>query len=486
MTRALPRSMPLKARMALLTAVAVACAIAAAAVAVWIGLRNQLLGQIDGDLHNISHQVTDTGGPGGGGPRPGGQGQPGQQQESLAARVLATCTQSKASTGPVPLKFDMQVVKANGTRCAGSTDLIVVTADDERVAGTPNSSALRDGTTTGGVHVRVLTTWLSGGAAVSVAEPLTGVDNSLNSLALLLISVGSLGALGSATLGLLVARAALRPVDRLTGAVEHLARTEDLTVNIPVRGNDEIARLSRSFNSMTAALASSRERQQQLIADAGHELRTPLTSMRINIDLLLRSELTGRDLPPDRKERLLADLKAQMAEMSVLVGDLLDLARPERVLSAARSAESVVALHDVADRAVERGRLRGPGLRIEAKLEPWYTRGDEAMLGRAVVNLIDNAVKFSPPGGTVSVWLHGGELTVRDEGPGIAPEDLSRVFQRFWRSPSARGLPGSGLGLAIVDRAVRESGGTVALGNAVGGGTVARLLLPGSPAPLEA
>jgi two-component system, OmpR family, sensor histidine kinase MprB len=297
----------------------------------------------------------------------------------------------------------------------------------------------------------------------------------------LLISVGALGALGSATLGLLVARASLRPVDRLTDAVEHLARTEDLAVNIPVRGNDEIARLSRSFNTMTAALASSRERQQQLIADAGHELRTPLTSMRINIDLLLRSEMAGRDLPPDRKERLLVDLKAQMAEMTVLVGDLLDLARPE--LTAARPHESAVALHVVAERAVERGRLRGPGLRFDAKLEPWYTRGDEATLGRVVVNLIDNAVKFSPPGGTVSVWLHAGELGVRDEGPGIAPDDLPHVFQRFWRSPSARGLPGSGLGLAIVDRAVRESGGTVSLGNAAGGGTMARLMLPGTAEP---
>jgi two-component system sensor histidine kinase MprB len=477
--------------MALLTAAAVALAIAVAAVVVWFGVRGQLLGQIDDDLTAMSHQVTTPGAPSGHPPDgqdaqgDNGQGDHGPPpRQDIVDRLLASCGTTNAT--PVPPKFDMQVIKSDGTRCGASPDLVVVTAADTHVTTTPHASMLRDGTTTGGVHVRVLTTWVSDGAALTVAEPLTNVDSSLGSLALLLIFVGALGALGAATLGLLVARAALRPVDRLTGAVEHLARTEDLTVNIPVLGNDEIARLGRSFNTLTTALASSRDRQQQLIADAGHELRTPLTSLRSNIDLLIRSEQTGRELPADRRSTLLSDVKDQLAELSLLVVDLLDLARPDATAASAAEGDlSVVALHDVTARAVARGRLRGPGLRIDATLAPWYTRGDERSLGRAVVNLIDNAVKFSPPGGTVSVRLLGGELTVRDAGPGIAPEDLPHVFERFWRSPAARKLPGSGLGLAIVDRAARDSGGTVTLENAPAGGTLARLHLPGTPTPPE-
>lgn len=152
--------------------------------------------------------------------------------------------------------------------------------------------------------------------------PLTDTDRTLNHLALVLLIIGGIGVVGAGAAGLWVARTGLRPVDELTDTVEHVARTEDLTVRIPVEGDDEIARLSASFNSMTASLASSRDLQQQLIADAGHELRTPLTSMRTNIELLTRSEETGRAIPPDDRKALMASLKAQMTELAALIGDL--------------------------------------------------------------------------------------------------------------------------------------------------------------------
>jgi two-component system sensor histidine kinase MprB len=326
--------------------------------------------------------------------------------------------------------------------------------------------------------MRVFTHRGPDGFAVSVAKPLTQVDESLNSLALLLVAVSAVGVVGAAVAGLLIARAGLAPVDRLTDVVEHIARTEDLDTAIPVEGRDEIARLSRSFNSMTRALAGSRERQQRLIVDAGHELRTPLTSLRTNVDLMLRSEETGRPLPDDGKKRLLVDVKAQLVELSSLVGDLLDLARDEDVADV-----GPVALHEVAENAVRRVRPRGPTLRIETQISPWYVRGDAAALERALVNLLDNAVKFSPPGGTVTVRLRDGELTVRDQGPGIPEEDRPYVFDRFWRSPSARGLPGSGLGLAIAARAVRDAGGEIRLDPAPGGGTQAWTKMPGTPVP---
>jgi two-component system sensor histidine kinase MprB len=454
------RRLSLRARLAVLTSVAVAVAVAACAVGCWFIVSGRLMEQLDQSLS---------------GPR-----------GPLRASPEKICDQpphdDDRSAGFLPT---MQVVWANGTVCSppDTTSPLVVTASDVDIARGDRGPAYRDGRTEDGTAMRVFTRSGSpgGGVAVSVARPLSAVDESLDSLALLLVAVSAVGVFGAAVIGLVIARAGLRPVDRLTEAVEHIARTEDLDTTIPDGGKDEIARLSRSFNSMTRALASSRDRQQQLIVDAGHELRTPLTSLRTNVDLMLRSETTGRPLPAGDKHKLLVNVKAQLVELSSLVGDLLDLSRAEAASEGA--AYSVVALHDVVDNAVRRARLRGPALRVDATASPWYVHGDAASLERAVVNLLDNAVKFSPPDGTVTVRLDAGELTVRDHGPGIPPEDLPHVFDRFWRSPSARGLPGSGLGLSIVARAVREAGGEIRLGPAEDGGTVARLRLPGSPTP---
>ena len=344
---------------------------------------------------------------------------------------------------------------------------------------------LHDSTTENGAKVRVYTQRepLRPGTqvAVSVSRPLGEIDASLNELALLLAAVAGIGVIGAGAAGLWIARAGLRPVDGLTRAVEHVARTEDLTVRIPVEGEDEIARLSRSFNSMTAALASSRDRQSQLIADAGHELRTPLTSLRTNIELLARSEETGRAIPPEDRKALMASVKAQMTELAALIGDLQELSRPD---AADPGPLQVVALHGIMASALERARLRGPDLIIGAELNPWYVRAEPAALERALVNVLDNAVKFSPPGGSVEVALSAwGELTVRDHGPGIPAEELPHVFERFWRSPTARALPGSGLGLSIVARTVQQTGGEIALRQAAGGGTVAAIRIPGAPTP---
>ncbi|KDN83661.1 HAMP domain-containing sensor histidine kinase [Kitasatospora cheerisanensis] len=270
-------------------------------------------------------------------------------------------------------------------------------------------------------------------------------------------------------------------MDQLTDAVEHIARTEEVGTTIPVNGSDEIARLSTSFNSMSTALANSRERQTRLIADAGHELRTPLTSLRTNVDLLIRSDAQGRALPPETRARMLGNMKAQMQELTVLIGDLLQLSRPDTPNPEA--VRTVVPFHETVERALERGRLRGPGMTFVTEVNPWYVHGDPAALERAVINLLDNAVKYSPPSGTVEVRLRAGRLTVRDHGPGIPAEELPYVFDRFWRSPSSRQLPGSGLGLSIVAQTVHDSGGQIALGPASDGGpgTQAVMVLPGQP-----
>lgn len=459
--------LPLRSRLTILTAVAVAVAVAVAALACWLITRDQLNTQLDKSLRDPDVV-----------PRQ-------QISRSLSAfGCLAAVPKKESGSASAPYFITTntwaQVVNVEGPACwiQGPTT-IPVNAQDRAVAARQAASVIHTVTAPGGRKLRVYTIQAEINlqpVAISVARPLSDVTDPLTRLAWVLLAVAGIGVVGAASAGLVIARAGLRPVDTLTQTVEHIARTEDLSVRIPVEGQDEIARLGASFNAMTAALASSRDRQQQLIADAGHELRTPLTSLRTNIELLERSEATGRALPPEDRKALLASVKAQMTELAALIGDLQELSRPD-----AAPALQVVGLHEVTGTALERARLRGPDLKITAELAPWFVRAEPAALERAIVNLLDNAVKFSPPAGEIEVRLRGGQLTVRDRGPGIPAEELPHVFERFWRSPSARSLPGSGLGLSIVARTVAQSGGEVALAPAPGGGTLATLRLPGAP-----
>ncbi len=227
---------------------------------------------------------------------------------------------------------------------------------------------------------------------------------------------------------------------------------------------------------MLAALAQSRLRQQQLVADAGHELRTPLTSMRTNLDLLAQSLAGGPGLHPADRDELLADVRAQVGELTSLVSDLVELARGD-----SPAADEPVDLAAVAARALERVRRRAPAARFVTMLDPWQVRGDLASLERAVTNLLDNAAAYSPAGGTVTMTLCDGVLRVGDEGTGIADADLPHVFERFYRSTEARSRPGSGLGLAIVRHAAERHGGVVAAGRSPSGGALLTMALPGRP-----
>ncbi|MFJ2897904.1 sensor histidine kinase [Streptomyces sp. NPDC087218] len=460
------RARPLRTRLALLVAAAVAVAVAAVAASCWFMVKVQLENQLDASLRDT-------------------------QVDKRYLTELYTYCRGTTQLPPRPYSgFTVQLVDSQGTVCiAPGADRLPVTGADLAVIGHERVDALHWATSADGSRMRVYTTPLrvSQGLglpdtelALSLARPVSEVDRPLSTLAWVLLAVSGIGVLGAGAAGLWVARTGLRPVDQLTRAVEHVARTEDLTVRIPVEGEDEIARLSSSFNSMTASLASSRDRQAQLIADAGHELRTPLTSLRTNIELLARSEDTGRAIPPDDRRALMKSVKAQMTELASLIGDLQELSRPD---AAGPGPLQVVALHEIADTALERARLRGPELTIRADLTPWYVRAEPAALERAVVNVLDNAVKFSPPLGTIEVALRDGELTVRDHGPGIPADELPHVFERFWRSPSARQLPGSGLGLSIVARTVQQAGGEITLRPAEGDGTQASIRLPGAPQP---
>ncbi|MER7583999.1 HAMP domain-containing sensor histidine kinase [Kitasatospora sp. NPDC097691] len=469
------RSRSLRSRLTFLSAAAVAVAIALSALACWFIVEKQLYNQVRADLASAPLPMP---------PRGAGLVCYSTPEQALDHQPVGSLQEI---SGAAPR--DTQFLAEGKGVCLppGATKAIATEPGDSAVFRLkPGQSIIREGRFTNGDPALVRLTndprYLVP-VVVMVATPTQSVEESLQGLAILLGSVSVGGILLAAVAGRLVARSALKPVDQLTDAVEHIARTEEVGTTIPVHGHDEIARLSTSFNSMSTSLANSRERQTRLIADAGHELRTPLTSLRTNVDLLIRSNDTGRPLPPATKTKLLGNMKAQMQELTVLIGDLLQLSRPDSPKAGPNLA--VVALHEIAGRAVERAKLRGPGLVFETGTEPWYVHGDAAGLERAVINLLDNAVKYSPPGGTIEVRLQQGVLTVRDHGPGIPPDELQYVFDRFWRSPSSRQLPGSGLGLSIVAQSVREAGGEVTLGPASDGGpgALATVRLPGGHGP---
>ncbi|MBM7775941.1 two-component system sensor histidine kinase MprB [Actinokineospora baliensis] len=324
---------------------------------------------------------------------------------------------------------------------------------------------------------RVLTLPRADGAA-QVALDAEDIERTLAELGAWHGLVGLIGVALAAVVGWLVARTALRPVDELTAAAEDVARTQDLSAGIAVRGTDEIARLGGALNAMLAALASSREAQRRLVQDAGHELRTPLTSLRNNVELLVHAAGNARDLPEEDRTRLLADLRSQAEELTTLIGELVELSTGDR----SPEAEEVVDLADVVGPAVERARARAPRVRYTAQFEPAVVRARPVSLERAVLNLLDNAAKWSPDGATVTARVTAvdgwARVDVDDEGPGIAEQDRPHVFERFYRAEAARALPGSGLGLAIVAQVAAQHGGGTDVGTAPTGGARVSILLP--------
>ena len=322
-----------------------------------------------------------------------------------------------------------------------------------------------------GQHVRLLAASLPGGYAIVVATPLTNVDHELSKIRLWLLLV-ALGGIGIASVVGLPrracgAQAGARPERHGRARPARRATCRSASRS---RGSDELSRLATTFNAMLQSLDEAQQRQRQLVQDASHELRTPLTSLRTNIEVLATQ---GGGLPPEEREQLLEDVVAQLSEMTDLITELTELARGEEQ----QTALEEVRLDLLTEDAIRRTARNHPDVPIEADLAPTTIVGMPASLERAIANLLDNAAKWSPPGEPVEVTLDGGELTVRDHGPGIAEADRPHVFERFYRATSARSMPGSGLGLAIVRQVAEMHGGTVVAEEAPGGGTLMRLRL---------
>ncbi len=396
--------------------------------------------------------------------------------------------------GPHQLGPRWQILDASGLVLRPTTGALPVTEQARRVATSSLPTATRprqittrpgraaeEEVTIGGDSYLMLTAPLPGGGAVQVAIDQDPDNHTLAIFGLLLALGCVLGVAVAALLGRTVARAGLVPVQRLTEAVEDVAVTMDLTRPIEISGADEIARLGTSVNTMLAAIDTARRSQRALVEDAGHELRTPLTSLRTNIELLLQVERApelAHRLPPEERVKLLADLEAQVGELATLTTELVELAREETT----REAVEPVEFADVVEAAIARVRTRAPGLTFAADLAAVQVLGRPGELERMVVNVLDNAAKFSPTGAVVRTGLiaDGNHcvLTVADQGPGIDEADRPYVFDRFYRSVAARSTPGSGLGLAIVAQTAAQHQGLVSASPRNPSGTIVSIQLP--------
>ncbi len=497
--------MSFRRRMVLLAAGAVAASVVLASIVVYVVTRGELLGQTDASLRqkvtpglpqavqirtDLSPAEVVRLGKEGKLPSPGSLVtrigiHSSSGAETGTSAVLAATNHSSAGGPPGTVARlvlprptlggatgYVQLLQADG-KILGPEEgrsLLPITAATHAVAAGRRGAFFSDATVAG-TSVRILTKHAPEAHGVwQVALPLTDVDSTLSHLQLVLAIVSLGGVALAGALGLLVSRGALVPVRRLTGAAERVARTNDLTHRIDTGGEDELGRLAESFNTMLAALERSRLAQRQLVSDASHELRTPLTSVQTNLDALAQ----GERLAPSERARIVAAAQAQLRELTVLVGDLVDLSKTD---VEAIEVEDV-RLDLAAAGALERARLHAPDCSFVLDAEPCLVRAAPARLDRAIANLLDNACKWNTPGLPVEVRVRAGLLEVRDHGPGIAAEDLPRVFDRFYRAPAARARPGSGLGLAIVRQMAETHGGTVRAANDPDAGARLTLELP--------
>lgn len=320
-----------------------------------------------------------------------------------------------------------------------------------------------------GVRLRVDTVRVDSDIALQVARPLTELDNALNRIRLLFLLISFFAIAGAAAIGLAVASATLRPVRRLTDDAERIAATRDLRDRTDQRRSGELGRLATAFNTMLDALAGSISAQRQLVADASHELRTPLASARTNLEVLDRHSA----LPEEERQRILDEAIEELREMTHLIDELVELAQGDAQAFEMRITRLDLLVEDVVAAAERRS-----GTKIWLAATPTFVNGAPEALTRAIANLVDNALKWSPAEAPLAVEVADGTISVRDHGPGVEAEDVPRLFDRFYRAAAARTLPGSGLGLAIVKQIAEAHGGIVTYEPALEGGSIFTLRLP--------
>jgi two-component system, OmpR family, sensor histidine kinase MprB len=460
------RRWSLRARLGLVSTIAVTVGLGIAGVTAYAVTSRVLYQQIDASLRHAPPSI-------------GPEGPP-----SSVSGGAGFCQLIRSPHGPSPGLYAIALLKRDGTVCTDPKGVsVVAVASDSPASGNEGPIHLRDGSLSDGHAARVAVVTTGTGDVLLIARDTQSIRNVLTVLMLTLVGVTLLGALLALGLSRWTSGAGLRPITRFTRVAEQIAATGEVDTFVGSDANtgssgtgDELDRLSAAFTTMTRVLADAQLRQRRLVADAGHELRTPLASLGNNISLLRRSRRLRKPLPADEEGRLLEDLSSQVAELAHLVDDLAALTESDP----AGKPFTHVRLDACVERGVRRARSRSIDHGIYVELEPWTVSGDPSALERAVVNLLDNALKFSPAGTEVEVRLSNGTLVVADRGKGLVDGEGERAFERFWRSPGARSLPGSGLGLSIVEDIAHQHGGWVALAPRAGGGAVATLHIPGS------
>ncbi|MDR1236609.1 MAG: HAMP domain-containing histidine kinase [Propionibacteriaceae bacterium] len=458
----------LQDRMSALISLAVAAAVALTGIAAYLITHLAVFSQLDSELIEVASTTS------------AGISDPetldGLNVDALvAANVTLTVIRSDNRVSSLP-GSQMQLV-------ISPHEIAIARTQMGLSARTGLAQQLEDGIPVDDIPYRIIAVPLTSGTshyALVIGRSLASSDQSLRILAISLLTFGIAAVVVAGVVGRTLARSGLRPILLLSDAVRRVSETEQLEP-IALGGMNELTDLTRSFNNMMDSLASSREQQSRLIADASHELRTPLTSLRTNVELLIADDREGM-LPPGARREILTDVAGQLGEFTTLVGDLVHLSREDTI----RPSPEPIDLRDVVVSALERAKRRGPGLNFEVSLHPFYMVGEADSLERAVTNLLDNAIKFSPPGGTIRVSLERDRLRVSDDGPGIAEEDLPHIFERFYRSDKSRTTPGSGLGLSIVAHTVKAHGGWVRAENTFGAGAEFIVRLPGSSESPEA
>jgi two-component system sensor histidine kinase MprB len=443
----------LRRRLAVMSALAVGVTVALASLACYLVMRAELRSQVDEPLRSQGDRIA-------------------QRGELIGQRLPGP---PKGSGGPAEFS---QVVAPNGDVRDRYGGLTIAVAAGDRAAALGAGRPFLSDRTADGVHLRVLTVPIHGLGAVQIGRSLEGVDNVLARLRIVLVLLVVVGTAFAATMARLFSRPVMQPITDLTRTAEHIEATGDLGRRLGARGTDEVGRMAERFDAMLDRVQASQIAQQRLVADASHELRTPVTSLRTNMEVLL----VGAELEEGERRALLRDMVGQSEELSGLVGDLIELARGDE----GDPPVEDLAFDGLVAEAVERARRHAPGVRFRTDLQPCTIHGVPDRLGRAVNNVLDNAARYSPSGGIVEVGLHDATLSVRDHGPGVAPDELPLLFDRFFRGASARERHGSGLGLAIVRQVMESHGGAVEAANAEGGGLVVRLALPALEAPVLA
>ncbi len=367
-----------------------------------------------------------------------------------------------------------QTVAADGTVTPCFESGIRLPAGGAVAAVKANGRARLSTVTIRGTKYRVVTAAQPGdNGVVQLGRSLQENDHILDSLRvrLLLFTIG--GVLAAAVLGWLLATRLVAPITRLRRSAETIARTGNLDGEIPSGGTGEVGSLTTSFATMVGALAESRQRQQQLVADASHELRTPLTSLQTNAELLDRVDR----LTDAQRHQVSEGIRYEVRELTDLVSELVDLARDPDT-----DAEPVgtVALSETTLAVVEAARRRTDRLITTAVAGESTVTGRSKALTRAISNLVDNAIKHGD--GEIDVSIRDRTVEVRDHGRGIPESDLQHVFDRFYRADVARTEPGSGLGLSIVAQVVERHGGSVFARNHPDGGAVVGFTLPDTKA----